>query len=59
MASDTSNAIRSIVNAFGDDAIIERAEAIIAEEEAKLEERLRPYHVMLKGKKAILKHRWK
>ncbi len=51
---DTSNAIRSIVNAFGDEALIERAEAVIAEEEAKLEERLRPYHVMLKGKKAIL-----
>ncbi len=51
---DTSNAIRSIVNAFGDEALIERAEAVIAEEEAKLAERLKPYHLMLKGKKAIL-----
>jgi len=51
---DTSNAIRSIVNAFGNDALIQRAEKIIAEEEAKLEERLLPYRVQLHGKKAIL-----
>jgi len=51
---DTSNAIRSIVNAFGDAELIAKAEAIIAEEEAKLAERLKPYHLMLKGKKAIL-----
>jgi nitrogenase molybdenum-cofactor synthesis protein NifE len=51
---DTSNAIRSIVNAFGDADLIAKAETIIAEEEAKLAERLKPYHMMLKGKKAIL-----
>ena len=34
--------------------MIAKAEAIIAEEEAKLAERLKPYHLMLKGKKAIL-----
>ena len=51
---DTSNAIRSIVNAFGDEALIARAEEVIREEEEKLEERLRPYHEILKGKKAIL-----
>lgn len=51
---DTSNAIRSIVNAFGDEALTARAEALIAEEEAKLEEILIPYRKILEGKKAIL-----
>ncbi|MDD3343863.1 MAG: nitrogenase component 1, partial [Sulfurospirillaceae bacterium] len=51
---DTSNAIRSIVNAFGDEAMSKRAEMIIAEEEAKLEARLLPYREILKDKKAIL-----
>ncbi|ARU48451.1 Nitrogenase iron-molybdenum cofactor biosynthesis protein NifE [Sulfurospirillum diekertiae] len=51
---DTSNAIRSIVNAFGDAELIAKAETIIAEEEAKLETRLKLYHPMFKGKKAIL-----
>ena len=32
---DTSNAIRSIVNAFGDSVLSEKAEVIIASEEAK------------------------
>ncbi|MDH4945477.1 nitrogenase iron-molybdenum cofactor biosynthesis protein NifE [Sulfurimonas sp. C5] len=51
---DTTNAIRSIVNAFGDEELTKRAEAVIAEEEAKLEERLIPYRKVLEGKKAIL-----
>ncbi|AFL68300.1 nitrogenase component 1 [Sulfurospirillum barnesii] len=51
---DTSNAIRSIVNAFGNEAMIQKAEVIIAEEEAKLEARLLPYRELLKDKKAIL-----
>jgi nitrogenase molybdenum-cofactor synthesis protein NifE len=51
---DTTNAIRSIVNAFGDEALSARAEAVIAEEEAKLEEALVPYRKVLEGKKAIL-----
>ncbi len=51
---DTSNAIRSIVNAFGDEAMSARAEKIILEEEAKLEARLLPYREILKDKKAIL-----
>ena len=51
---DTSNAIRSIVNAFGDEAMSERAEKIILEEEAKLEKRLEPYRPLLAHKKAIL-----
>lgn len=51
---DTTNAIRSIVNAFGDAELTKRAEKIIAEEEAKLEEALIPYRKILEGKKAIL-----
>lgn len=51
---DTSNAIRSIVNAFGDEELSKRAEAVIAEEEAKLEVALIPYRKVLEGKKAIL-----
>ena len=51
---DTTNAIMSIVNAFGDEELIKRAKKIIAEEEASLEERLKPYKKILAGKKAIL-----
>jgi len=51
---DTTNAIMSIVNAFGDEELINRAKEIIADEEAKLEERLIPYRKVLNGKKAIL-----
>ena len=51
---DTSNAIRSIVNAFGDPELIAKTEEVIKEEEAKLEEALIPYRKILEGKKAIL-----
>lgn len=51
---DTSNAIRSIVNAFGNEEMSQKAEVIIAEEEAKLEAKLAPYRVILQNKKAIL-----
>jgi len=51
---DTTNAIMSIVNAFGDEELIKRAKEVIAQEEAKLEERLIPYRKVLNGKKAIL-----
>jgi nitrogenase molybdenum-cofactor synthesis protein NifE len=51
---DTTNAIMSIVNAFGDEALIAKAKEVIADEEAKLEERLIPYRKVLNGKKAIL-----
>ncbi len=51
---DTTNAIRSIVNAFGDEDLSRRAEEIIAKEEAELEQRLIPYRKILEGKKAIL-----
>jgi nitrogenase molybdenum-cofactor synthesis protein NifE len=51
---DTSNAIMSIVNAFGDEALIQKAKEVIQEEEAKLEKALVPYRKILEGKKAIL-----
>ncbi len=51
---DTTNAIRSIVNAFGDEELSRKAEAIIAVEEEALEKRLLPYREILNGKKAIL-----
>lgn len=51
---DTSNAIRSIVNAFGNEELSKKAEIIISEEEANLEKRLIPYRKILNGKKAIL-----
>jgi nitrogenase molybdenum-cofactor synthesis protein NifE len=51
---DTTNAIRSIVNAFGDEELIKKADEVIAEEEAKLEKKLEKYKKILNGKKAIL-----
>ena len=51
---DTTNAIRSIVNAFGNEELSKKAEKVIAQEEAKLEEALVPYRKILEGKKAIL-----
>lgn len=51
---DTTNAIRSIVNAFNDEELNKKAEIIIAEEEAKLEQDLIPFRKLLKDKKAIL-----
>jgi nitrogenase molybdenum-cofactor synthesis protein NifE len=51
---DTTFAIREIVKALGDPALIEKAERIIEEEEAKLDLSLEPYRRMFKGKKAVL-----
>ena len=51
---DTTNAIMSIVNAFGDEALIKKAKEVIAKKERALEERLIPYKKILAGKKAIL-----
>jgi len=51
---DTTNAIMSIVNAFGDETLIKKAKEVIAKEEADLEKRLEPYRKVLAGKKAIL-----
>jgi nitrogenase molybdenum-cofactor synthesis protein NifE len=51
---DTTNAIRTIVNAFNDEELSKKAEIIIKEEEEKLEQRLIPYRKILQDKKAIL-----
>ncbi|MFA6195626.1 MAG: nitrogenase iron-molybdenum cofactor biosynthesis protein NifE [Sulfurimonas sp.] len=51
---DTSFAIMEIVNALGDEALIQKAKEVIAEEEAKLEEKLLPYKKLFAGKKAVL-----
>jgi len=51
---DTTNAIRTIVEAFHNEALSAKAEDIIAEEEAKLEAKLVSYRTILQGKKAIL-----
>ena len=51
---DTTNAIMSIVNAFGDATLTKRAKEIIAEEEAKLDKALEPYRKFFDHKKAIL-----
>lgn len=51
---DTSFAIMEIVNALGDESLIEKAKEVIAEYEAELEEKLLPYKKMFAGKKAVL-----
>jgi nitrogenase molybdenum-cofactor synthesis protein NifE len=51
---DTSNAILSIANALGSHEMIEKAKAVIKDEEEKLETKLEPYKKILEGKKAIL-----
>ncbi|WP_024953571.1 nitrogenase component 1 [Sulfurospirillum arcachonense] len=51
---DTSNAIRTIVNAFNDKELSAKAEIIIKEEEEKLESKLVPFRKILENKKAIL-----
>ncbi len=51
---DTTFAIREIARALGDPELIAKAEAVIAEEEAKLEAKLLPYKQLFAGKKAVL-----
>ncbi len=51
---DTSNAIMDIVKAFNDENLTKKAKEIIEQEEAKLEEQLKPYRELFAGKKAIL-----
>lgn len=51
---DTTFAIREIVKALGDEKLIAKAEEVIAEEEAKLQEKLLPYQKLFAGKKAVL-----
>ncbi|MDR0580079.1 MAG: nitrogenase molybdenum-cofactor biosynthesis protein NifE [Campylobacteraceae bacterium] len=51
---DTSSAILSIANALGSKKMIQKAKAVIQEEEEKLDKKLEPYKKILEGKKAIL-----
>lgn len=51
---DTTFAIMEIVKALGDETLIAKAEEVLAEEEEKLETRLKPYKEMFAGKKAVL-----
>ncbi len=51
---DTSNGLRAIATALGDEGLIARTERLIAREEAKLAEKLKPYQAFFQGKKAVL-----
>lgn len=51
---DTSDGLMAIAQALGDAELIERTKALIKREEEQLEEQLRPYRIMFKGKKAVL-----
>ena len=51
---DTKKAIMDITHALGDPELIKKAETVLAEEEAKLDEKLKPYREFFKGKKAVL-----
>ncbi|MCA1796784.1 MAG: nitrogenase molybdenum-cofactor biosynthesis protein NifE, partial [Geobacteraceae bacterium] len=51
---DTSAALLSIAEALGNSDLVERTRLLIEREEARLEERLRPYRRLFAGKKAIL-----
>jgi nitrogenase molybdenum-cofactor synthesis protein NifE len=50
----TTDAIMSIVNAFGDADLIAKAKEVINEEEAKLDAALQTYKAIFKNKKAIM-----
>jgi len=52
--TDTSNALRSIAEAFGDAELIAKTDALIADEEAKLEAKLAFFKKAFDGKKCIL-----
>lgn len=51
---DTSNGLLAIAEALGDADLIKHTKALIAREEAKLEEKLIPYKKVFAGKKAVL-----
>jgi len=51
---DTSNGLRAIAQALGDPDLIARTERLIAREEAVLEQTLRGYREIFRGKKAVL-----
>ena len=51
---EASAAIRGICLRLGDPALMERAEALIAREEARITQALAPYREMFAGRKAVL-----
>ncbi len=51
---ETSAGLLAIAEALGDRGLLERTRALIAREEAKLEEKLAPYRELFRGKKAVL-----
>ncbi len=51
---DMNRCLRNVAEFFGDEALKERVEAIIAEETAKLDIALAPYRERLKGKRMVL-----
>lgn len=51
---DTSAGLLAIAEALGDTELIARTRALIVREEARLEEKLKPYRELFRGKKAVL-----
>jgi len=51
---DTSKGLLAIAGALGDPGLVARTEKLIAHEEARLEERLKPYRDVFVDKKAVL-----
>lgn len=51
---DTSDGLNAIAEALGDHDLIRRTRELVAREEAKLEEQLKPYRKIFAGKKAVL-----
>ena len=52
--ADTSQALRDFARLLGDDDLAQRTEALIAREEAKINDELEPWRARLKGKRALL-----
>ena len=52
--ADTSQALRDFARMLGDDDLAQRTEALIAREEAKINDQLDPWRARLKGKRALL-----
>ena len=52
--ADTSQALRDFARLLGDDDLAQRTEALIAREEAKINDQLDPWRARLKGKRALL-----
>lgn len=51
---DTSDALRQFAKLLGDDDLTKRTEALIAREEARIDEQLEPWRERLRGKRALL-----